>query len=92
MRMWLRGLYAEDLEPTLESCVKYGKKFDTKAQRIPALTVVEMDASASIRVVPPSFRSLYRDSNARLFCAYKQSQKQTEPTGMLAWRAEVGCL
>ena len=29
-----------------------------EARRMPALTVSEMDADASIRVVPPSFRSL----------------------------------
>ena len=43
-----------------EACVK------VKAQRKPALTVKELGAFASIRVVPPSFRSL-SGSEARRF-------------------------
>ncbi len=55
--MRLRGPYAEGLEPALESCMKI--------QRRTGVNGVELDAYASIRVVPPSFRSLFRDG--RLF-------------------------
>lgn len=38
-----------------------------KVQRRPALTAIEMDAQASIRVVPPSFRSLEGDGGPGVF-------------------------
>ncbi len=60
--MWLRGPYAEDLEPALESCVKYEMMQLTKAQRRTGVNGFEPDAvKASIRVVPPNLRSLCRE-------------------------------
>lgn len=73
---WLRGPYAEGLEPASESRAKCEAKISVsewkngmcangshEVRRMPALAAKEMDArvhgaTASIRVVPPDFRSL----------------------------------
>lgn len=40
---------------------------EVEAQRMPALAALEEDAEASIRVVPPSFRSLTGAGNSAFF-------------------------
>jgi len=59
----LRGFDVKDLEPALEPL----RDANAEAQRLSTLAIKKQDACASIRVVPPSLRSLIQGSEG--FCS-----------------------
>lgn len=62
--MQLRGPYAEDSEPALELCMKIQRRSGVNGVKAGCASTGE----ASIRVVPPSFRSLQGTKARHFLC------------------------